>query len=282
MNKNLNTQAENTWCLGCGNFSIYNAIKAVLLSLSEKGLPLENFVLVSGIGCHGKIADYININSFYSLHGRAIPAAEGIKLANPNLKVIVFAGDGDAYGEGIEHLIFAAKRNINITTIIHNNRLYGLTTGQYSPTSFKGYKGRSTPDGVLENPLNPLELMLSAGASFIARGTSHGIDFLKKIFEAALLHKGFAIVDVLQVCVTYLNLYQYYTKHVYELSNHNPEDYLAAFNKIREWNYSDEQKIALGIFYKKELPSLDKEMPNFDKKNVDTMQCIKDVLKDKN
>lgn len=280
MNKDINSKTINTWCPGCGNFSILNAFKSILLSLSEKKEPLENYVIVSGIGCHGKIVDYINVNSFYSLHGRAIPAAEGIKLANPNLKVIVFAGDGDAYGEGIEHLIFAAKRNINITTIIHNNRLYGLTTGQYSPTSFTGYRGRSTPLGVHERPINPLEIMLSSGATFIARGTSHGIDFLKKIFEEAILHKGFAIVDVLQVCVTYLNLYQYYHKQTYELTDHNPEDYASAINKIREWNYSDNQKIALGVFYKKELPSFEGKGLSTDKKNINTKQYIKNVLKD--
>src|SRR3989338_5679823 len=143
----LGTQAENTWCPGCGNFAILSAIKAVLKSIQEEGTPLEDVVLVSGIGCHAKIVDYINVNSFYSIHGRANPAAEGIKLANPRLKVICLAGDGDAYGEGIEHLIFAAKRNIDITMIIHNNRVYGLTTGQYTPTSPFGFKGRSTPQG---------------------------------------------------------------------------------------------------------------------------------------
>ncbi|TAM43107.1 2-oxoacid:ferredoxin oxidoreductase subunit beta, partial [bacterium] len=176
---NLGTSAPNTWCPGCGNFAILSAVKAVLGELNAEGLPLENIVLVSGIGCHGKIVDYINLNSFYSLHGRATPAAEGIKLADPKTKVIVFSGDGDAYGEGIEHLIFAAKRNIDITMIIHNNRVYGLTTGQYTPTSPLGFKGRSTPAGTLERPLNPLEVMLASGATFIGRGTSHGIELLK-------------------------------------------------------------------------------------------------------
>jgi 2-oxoglutarate/2-oxoacid ferredoxin oxidoreductase subunit beta len=281
MNNNLNNKTINTWCLGCGNFSILNAMKSVILSLVEKGMPLENFVLVSGIGCHGKIVDYIKINSFYSLHGRAIPAAEGIKLANKNLKVIVFAGDGDAYGEGIEHLIFAAKRNIDITTIIHNNRLYGLTTGQYSPTSFEGFKGRSTPYGTHETPINPLEIMLSSKASFIARATSHGIEFLKKIFEEAILHKGFSVVDVLQVCVTYLDLYKYYNDNVYPLSDHNPEDYLSALNKIREWNYSEDKKIALGVFYKKQLPCFEGKYSGIEEKNINIQQNIKDVLKDK-
>lgn len=188
---NLNTYAVNTWCPGCGNFAILNAIKSVLLSLAQEGLGLENVVLLSGIGCHAKIVDYMNVNSFYSLHGRTVPAASAIKVARPNLKVIGFAGDGDAYGEGLEHLIFAAKRNVDITMIIHNNRVYGLTTGQYTPTSPLGFKGRSTPSGTKEAPINPLELMLSSGASFIGRGTSHGIELLKKIFKEAITHKGF-------------------------------------------------------------------------------------------
>src|SRR3989338_10004173 len=152
---NLGTYAQNTWCPGCGNFAILSAIKAVCSELNQEGLPLEDIVLVSGIGCHAKIVDYINLNSFYSIHGRVVQAAEAIKLTNPGVKVIGFAGDGDAYGEGLEHLIFAAKRNIDITMLIHNNRVYGLTTGQYTPTSPLGFRGRSTPEGTKELPINP-------------------------------------------------------------------------------------------------------------------------------
>ncbi len=250
--KDLSTGAPNTWCPGCGNFAIMNAIKSVLGELSNEGLPIENVVLVSGIGCHAKIADYINVNSFYSLHGRVVPPATAIKLARPELTVIGHAGDGDAYGEGLELLIFAAKRNTDITMIIHNNRVYGLTTGQYTPTSPLGFKGRSTPMGTTELPINPLELMLSSGATYIARGTSHGIDLLKKIFKEAILHKGFSLVDVLQVCVTYYNMYEYYDKHVYELKEHNSADFNSAIAKIREWDYNKDSPIALGVFYKKE------------------------------
>jgi len=253
----LGTYTQNTWCPGCGNFAILNAIKAVLTELHSEGLPLENIVLVSGIGCHGKITDYINLNSFYSLHGRSVPAAEAIKLANPQLKVIAFAGDGDAYGEGLEHLIFAAKRNIDITMIIHNNRVYGLTTGQYTPTSPLGFRGRSTPGGTKEAPINPLELMLASGATYLARGTTHGIELLKKIIKEAIMHKGFSLVDILQVCVTYFNMYEYYDKHVYELKDHDAGNYHQALGKIREWDYNQEAAIALGVFYKKDLPSFE-------------------------
>lgn len=294
---NLGTYAQNTWCPGCGNFAILNSVKTVLSSLAQEGIPLENVVLVSGIGCHAKIVDYINANSFYSIHGRVVPAAEGIKLGRPNLKVIGFAGDGDAYGEGIEHLIFAAKRNIDITMIIHNNRVYGLTTGQYTPTSPLGFKGRSTPFGTNELPINPLEIMLSSGATFIARGTSHGIELLKRIFKEAILHKGFALVDVLQVCVTYYNMYEYYDKRVYELSppslklrrdpaeinmqagkDHDYTDYDKALNKIREWDYNSDRPIALGTFYKKELPTFEDRLPKFETAAIDTEAQIKKAL----
>ena len=255
--RNLNTTAVNTWCPGCGNFAILSALKAVLSSLADEGLPLENVVLVSGIGCHAKIVDYINVNSFYSIHGRVFPPATGIKIAKPQLKVIGHAGDGDAYGEGIEHLIFAAKRNVDITAIIHNNRVYGLTTGQYTPTSPLGFKGRSTPSGTKEMPINPLELMLASGATFLARGTSHGLELLKKIFKEAIMHKGFALIDVLQVCVTYYNMYEYYDKRVYELKDHDPADLAQAEKKIREWDYNKDAPIALGVFYKKDAPTFE-------------------------
>ncbi|MFH1847992.1 MAG: thiamine pyrophosphate-dependent enzyme [Candidatus Omnitrophota bacterium] len=248
---NLATYAKNTWCPGCGNFAILNSIKAVMGALIEEGLPKEKIVIVSGIGCHAKISDYLNVNSFYSLHGRVVPVCEAIKLANPELTVIGFAGDGDTYGEGLEHLIFAAKRNIDINIFIHNNRVYGLTTGQYTPTSPMGFKGRSTPGGVKEFPINPLELMMASNASFIARGYSHGIELLKKIFKEAIAHKGFSLVDVLQVCVTFFNMYEYYNSRVYELKDHDPADYTKAMEKIKEWDYNIDSRIPLGIFYKK-------------------------------
>jgi len=274
----LATTAQNTWCIGCGNFAILGAIKAVLQSLAEDGFPLENVALVSGIGCHAKIVDYINVNSFYSLHGRVVPVAEAIKLSRSNVKVIGFSGDGDSYGEGIEHLIFAAKRNIDITMIIHNNRVYGLTTGQYTPTSPLGFKGRSTPFGTKEIPINPLEVMLASGATFLARGTSHGLELLKKIFKDAILHKGFSLVDVLQVCVTFDNLYEYYDKRVYELKDHDPSDEAAAGARIREWDYNNDAKIPLGIIYKRESETFDDRF-KAEAKVVDRDAKIREYLK---
>ena len=277
--KNLNTSAVNTWCPGCGNFAILNAIKAALKSLNDEGLPLENVVLVSGIGCHAKIVDYVGVNSFYSLHGRVFPPATGIKIAKPELKVICHSGDGDGYGEGLEHLIFAAKRNVDVTAIIHNNRVYGLTTGQYTPTSPLGFSGRSTPGGTKEQPINPLEIMLSSGATFIARGTSNGLDLLKKIFKEAILHKGFSFVDVLQVCVTFYNMYEYYNQRVYELKGHNTADYNEAMKKIREWDYNADAKIPLGVFYKKDSPSFEQGFSRVETGPAERKLKIENILK---
>jgi len=279
-NVNLATYAKNTWCPGCGNFAILNSIKAVMSAMVEEGTLAENIVIVSGIGCHAKIVDYINVNSFYSIHGRVVPVCEAIKIANPDLKVIGFAGDGDCYGEGLEHLIFAAKRNIDITMIIHNNRVYGLTTGQYTPTSPLGFKGRSTPSGTKELPINPLELMMASNASFIARGYSHGIELLKKIFKEAIMHKGFSLVDVLQVCVTFYNMYEYYNSSVYELKDHNPEDYDASMKKIKEWDYNSDSKIPVGIFYKRQAPGFEEAFLKDKDKIIDINKRIQKILND--
>ncbi len=276
--KDLGTNVTNTWCPGCGNFAILNAVKAVLASLSDEGYSLEKTVLVAGIGCHAKIVDYINMNSFYSIHGRATPAAEGIKIGDPDLTVIGFAGDGDAYGEGLEHLLFAAKRNINITMIIHDNRVYGLTTGQYTPTSPLGFKGRSTPKGSTELPFNPIELMLAGGATFVARGYTHGLELLKKIFREAILHQGFSVVDVLQVCATYFNQYDYYTERVYELADHDMTDFEAAIRQAREWDYNSDAPIALGTFYKKDAPVFDAQFKETEEKPINRTAAIERLL----
>ncbi|MBW2573231.1 MAG: 2-oxoacid:ferredoxin oxidoreductase subunit beta, partial [Deltaproteobacteria bacterium] len=237
--KELKTYAQNTWCPGCGNFAILTTIKKVLVNLENQGLDLNKVALVSGIGCHAKIVDYVNVNSFYSIHGRVPPPMTGIKLANPDLVVIGHSGDGDAYGEGIEHLIFSAKRNIDMTFIVHNNRVYGLTTGQFTPTSPPGFKGRSTPKGSPEEPLNPIELMISAGATFVARGYSAKPKHLMTLFEAAINHKGFSFVDVLQPCFTFFDTYDFYNERVYEFTqqDHDASDRVTAFEKAREWGY---------------------------------------------
>jgi 2-oxoglutarate ferredoxin oxidoreductase subunit beta len=277
--QDLATGAENTWCPGCGNFAILNAIKPVLADLDEEGLiPIENVVLVSGIGCHAKIADYVKANSFYAVHGRTIPVATGIKLANPDLTVICFAGDGDAYAEGLDHLIFAAKRNVDITTIIHDNRVYGLTTGQYTPTSPSGFKGRSTPSGLDVPPINPLEIVFASGGTFVGRGYSHGIDLLKEIFRSAILHRGFSFVDVLQVCVTFFNMYDYYNQRVYTLEDHDPLDGVRAQEKMKEWDYNSDGPIPLGVFFKKEATTFGDNFKKFNAGNSDLEAAIRKTL----
>jgi 2-oxoglutarate ferredoxin oxidoreductase subunit beta len=278
--KDLATYAKNTWCPGCGNFSIFNAMKNVLAQLDDEGYPIENVVLVSGIGCHAKIVDYFNVNSFYSIHGRTLPVATAIKLANPELTVICFSGDGDSLAEGLDHLIFAAKRNIDITLILHDNRVYGLTTGQYTPTSPLGFKSKSTPLGTEELPMNPPELMLVSGASYIARGYSHGIDLLQRLFREAIMHKGFSFVDVLQVCVTYNNLYESYNKRVYEVKDNNTRSFDDAMNIIRSWNYNGggEAPIPIGKFYDADMPRLDQIFPGYEPHLVDRDLKLKDLF----
>jgi 2-oxoglutarate ferredoxin oxidoreductase subunit beta len=260
--KELGTYAENTWCPGCGNFGILTSIKKVLSNLKAGGLDLSKTVMGSGIGCHAKIVDYVDVNSFYSIHGRVLPTITGIKLANPDLTVIGHAGDGDAYGEGIEHLIFCAKRNLNVTFVVHNNRVYGLTTGQFTPTSPAGFKGRSTPKGSPEEPMNPIELMLAAGATFVARAYSRKAKHMQQLIQDAVRHEGFAFIDVLQPCFTFFNTYDYYNETVYELSeqDHDPADRESAFTRAREWNYGVGDRIPIGLFYRVEKPTFEEKL----------------------
>ncbi len=215
----LATYAENTWCPGCGNFGILNAFKKAVRRLEVEGVARTDVVITAGIGCHAKIFDYLRLNGFYSLHGRALATAQGMKLANPRLKVVAFVGDGDAYGEGLAHLVFAAKRNSDITVIVHNNGTYGLTTGQYTPTSVRGFRGPSTPEGSVEEPFNPLTLALSAGAPFVARGYPLKLEHLADLFVRGIQHCGFALVDVLQPCVSFNNTYELYNRLVTEMDS---------------------------------------------------------------
>jgi len=259
--RQLITDARNTWCPGCGNFSIQFALKALFQDFEKQGTALDDVVLVTGIGCHAKLADYLNFNTFYSIHGRVLPVATAIKLANPDLTVIGCAGDGDAYAEGLDHLIFAAKRNVDITLFIHNNRVYGLTTGQYTPTSPLGFKGRSTPSGTLEYPLNPLELMYASGATYIARGYSKNQPLLKKTMAGAIRHRGFSFVDILQICATYFDVHDVYDRYVYELPGHDPRDPRQALERILEWDYNSPTPIGLGTFFEKDLPTFEGRFP---------------------
>jgi 2-oxoglutarate ferredoxin oxidoreductase subunit beta len=249
----LKTYAKNTWCPGCGNFAILNSVRKIFSEMDT-----EKLVMVSGIGCHGKIVDYVDVSSFYTIHGRVPATATGIKLANPELTVVGFAGDGDAYGEGLLHLMFAAKRNVDITVIIHNNRVYGLTTGQFTPTSPEGFKGKSTPRGSVERPFNPLLLMLDAGATFVARSYSNRMKNLRMVIEKGINHRGFSFVEILQPCYTYFNTYDYYNERVYEIDEISGRE--DAEKKIREWDYSSDSRIPIGIFYREERDTFEEKM----------------------
>jgi 2-oxoglutarate ferredoxin oxidoreductase subunit beta len=275
----LITDAQNTWCPGCGNFSIQHTLKAVLSDMELEGKSLDDVVLVTGIGCHAKMADYLNINSFYAIHGRAVPVATGIRLANRGLTVICCVGDGDSYAEGLDHLIFAAKRNIDITVIVHNNRVYGLTTGQYTPTSPLGFKGRSTPAGTPEFPLNPLELMLASGATYLARGYTKKMDQLKQLISGGIDHKGFACIDVLQICATFFNMTDVYNTRVYDLPASDKSDFLSACDKAREWDYNSESKIALGLFYQRSFPTFEDRVISQQAEMPDRKAAIMEYLK---
>lgn len=258
--RSLITDVQNTWCPGCGNFTIQHALKTILTGMEQEGRSLDNVVLVSGIGCHAKIADYLNVNSFYSLHGRTIPVATGIKLANPDLTVICCCGDGDCYAEGLDHLIFAAKRNIDITVIVHDNRVYGLTTGQYTPTSPLGYRGKSTPGGTMEYPVNPIELMLASGATYIARGYTRKMDQLVSLIHSGIAHRGLAFLDVLQICASFFPAADYYSSRVYDLVGHDPGHFDQACRVAREWDYNTDARIALGVLYESDRPTFDERM----------------------
>lgn len=259
----LKTDATINWCPGCGNFAILGALQKILLELEEEQVVEPGkVVLTSGIGCHAKIVDYVNVNSFHSIHGRVPPTISGIKLANPELTVIGHAGDGDAYGEGLSHLIFAAKRNINVNFIVHDNRVYALTTGQFSPTSPYGFEGPSTPRGSLEDPLNPIELMLCAGATFVARGFSNNVKHLRGLLKAAIKHNGFSFIDILQPCVSFFDSSDDYKEQTYELADekHDPSDSQAAMKRAAEWSYDQGDRIPIGIFYQVKKPTFEERL----------------------
>jgi 2-oxoglutarate ferredoxin oxidoreductase subunit beta len=250
----LATYAENTWCRGCGNFGILSAFKKAMKIMEEKGIGREKIMISAGIGCHGKIFDYLKLSGLYSIHGRSMATVQGMKIANPDLKVVAFAGDGDAFGEGIAHMIFAAKRNADITVILHDNGVYGLTTGQYTPMSEKGFKGPSTPKGSIEEPLNPLALMLESKATFVARGYPVKLDHLVDIMVQAVEHEGFSFVDILQPCVSFNNTYKRYNALV-EILDHVPDKYEEAMAIAKR-----EDKLPLGIIYRKEKIPYHKEL----------------------
>lgn len=251
----LATSAENTWCPGCGNFGILNAMKKAVKILEGHGVSQDRLIISSGIGCHGKIFDYLNLSGVYSLHGRSMATVQGIKLANPELILIDFVGDGDAFGEGISHIIFAAKRNADMTVIAHDNGIYALTTGQFSPTSARGFKGPSTPGGAIEDPINPITLLMEVGATFVARGYAGKIDHLADLIVKAVEHRGFSFIDVLQPSVVFHDTYKEYNERI-EILEKTPESYDDAVRLAKQ----KEGKIPIGVFYQISKPVFHSEL----------------------
>jgi len=251
----LTTKAKITWCPGCTNSAILVAFRQAIIELTQSGkIKPENIAVFAGIGCHGKIADYLNLNSFTALHGRLIPTMTGAKCANPNLSIIGFSGDGDSYSEGLEHLIHAAKRNSDINLFTHDNEVFALTTGQADALSPKGFKGKSTPFGSIEEPFNPLLLLLSAGATFVARAYAPDIEGTKRIMQAAVEHKGFSYVDIIQPCLTFADTRNYFKEKIYWLEeSYQKNDLKAAIDKVQQ----KEEKILLGVFYEAEKPTFE-------------------------
>lgn len=234
------------WCPGCGNFAILNAVNKVI---NEMNLDRKNLVFVSGIGQAAKAPQYMDVHYFNGLHGRALPVAVGIKIANPALTVVVESGDGCMYGEGGNHFIHTIRRNPDITVIIHDNMVYGLTKGQASPTSMKGFKTPLQIDGVTLEPFNPLSVAISLNCSFAARAFAGDIDRTTDILKSAISHRGFSIVDILQPCVTFnrLNTYSWFKENTYYIEDsYSPADRQAAFVRSLESG-----KIPLGIFFRR-------------------------------
>ncbi|MBI4284118.1 MAG: 2-oxoacid:ferredoxin oxidoreductase subunit beta [Chloroflexi bacterium] len=246
------------WCPGCGNFGILRALSRALVEL---GIEPHQLLLVSGIGQAGKLPHYAKGNVFNSLHGRPVPPAIGAKIANAELVVVAISGDGDAYGEGGNHFLHACRRNHDITYLVHNNQVYALTKGQASPTSDLGFVTKTTPYGAAP-PINPLALAIVSGASFVGRSFAGDIEHLADLIKKGVTHRGFALIDILQPCVSFnhVNTFQWYRERVYKLENesgYDPGDKKAALEKAQEWG----DRIPIGIFYQTALPTYEEQLP---------------------
>lgn len=250
--KDFHSDYENKWCPGCGNFGILQAMKKAFVTL---GIPPQKLLIVSGIGQAAKTPHFLKCNAFHSLHGRALPLATGAKIANHELTIVVNSGDGDCYGEGGNHFINAIRRNIDITLLVHNNMVYGLTKGQASPTSQLGMVTKIQHHGVISMPLNPISFALSLGAAFVARAFSGDDDQLSRLIQAGIKHKGFSFIDILQPCVSFntINTHAWYKSRVYDLkdTDYTPDNWLKAMEISQEWG----DKIPTGIIFQSKAPT---------------------------
>lgn len=261
MAENINTNAKPTWCPGCYNFQILAGVKNVLAKKIQASKSKDNFALVTGIGCHGKMFDYINLNGINTLHGRVLPTCLGMKVGNPNLNVIGISGDGDAYAEGMEHLIHAARYNSDIKYLVHDNQVFALTVGQPTPTTELGFKDKTTPQGVKMQPMNPIKLMLNAGASFVARVFAD-VKQVEQVLEAALEHKGFAFIEIIQPCIIFHPDIGVKEKtYQLEEKKHDKTSMEEALKRAEEFDYNTISKIPLGIFYQKQRETFEDKFP---------------------
>jgi len=243
----LKSETNPTWCPGCGDFAVLQALSKAIVDLK---LDTDNTLIVSGIGCSSNLPHFLRTYGFHSIHGRSLPVAQGAKLANPELTVVAAGGDGDGYGIGMGHFVHSVRRNVDLTYIVMDNQIYGLTTGQTSPTSETGHKTKSTPEGNIERPVNPISIALAAGATYVARGFSGDPNSLAELIKGAIQHKGFALVDVFSPCVTYNknNTYAWFRENVTKVA-HDPGDWDAAMIESRRWGAKN---IPYGLFYRKE------------------------------
>lgn len=236
--KDFRNNVKPNWCPGCGDFSIQAAIQRAAANV---GLEPEELAVISGIGCSGRISGYINAYGLHGIHGRALPIAQGVKLANRELTVIASGGDGDGFAIGMGHTVHAIRRNLNITYIVMDNQIYGLTKGQTSPRSAEGFKTKSTPEGSIESTLSPLEIAMSAGATFVAQSFSSDLKQLTALIEAGIKHEGFSLINVFSPCVTFnkINTYDWFKENIVNLEqfpDYDPSNRVAAMNKIMETN----------------------------------------------
>ncbi|MBW2963622.1 2-oxoacid ferredoxin oxidoreductase [Candidatus Woesearchaeota archaeon] len=273
------TDIKPTWCPGCGNFGIRTALAQ---ALDELQLPQHKLLMFTDVGCSGNQSSWYKMYTFHSLHGRSLPPAVGAKIVNPELTVLAQCGDGGAYGEGTNHLIHAARKNINLTYLVHNNQLYSLTTGQATPTSEEKLKTKSTPYGVVAHPLNPLTLAIASGATFVARGFCGDIPHLKELIKAAIQHQGFAFIDILQNCITFnkINTNSWFRERVYKLENHDTSNKIEALKKSLEWDFHHDSKIALGIFYQEQRHMIgsEKDLTKENIENIDISKIIDEFI----
>lgn len=247
------------WCPGCGDFGVLKSLKEALVALD---IPGHEVLVVSGIGCSSNLPGFIRAYGVHSLHGRALPVATGAKLANHKLNVVVVGGDGDGMGIGVGHLIHAARRNLDLTYILMNNEIYGLTTGQASPTTTLDARTKTTPRGCAEMPINPIALGMVAGATYLARAFSGDPKHMSRIIANGIAHRGFALIDCLSPCVTYnkLNTYPWFKERVYRLEDeagYNPRDLMGAMERAYEWG----DRIPLGLFFQSERPIYEDSEP---------------------